>query len=34
MIWKNGVSGNMIDNPGNLDSATLNLITKLVTEAY
>ena len=34
MIWKNGVSGSWIDNPGNLDSETLNLITKLVTEAY
>lgn len=34
MIWKNGVSGSMIDNPGNLDSETLNLVTNLVTQAY
>lgn len=33
MIHK-GLSGTYIDNPGNLDSETLNLITKLVTEAY
>ena len=33
-IWKEGVSGTYLDNPGNLDSETLNLITKLVTEAY
>lgn len=30
---KEGVSGNMIDNPGNLKSETLNLITRLVKEA-
>lgn len=29
-----GVSGLYTDNPGNLDSETLNLATKLVTEAY
>lgn len=34
VIWRNGVSGSRIDNPGNLDSETLNLITRLVTEAY
>ena len=33
-FWKNGVSGTYIDNPGNMDSETLNLVTKLVTEAY
>lgn len=33
MIHK-GISGTYIDNPGNLNSETLNLITKLVTEAY
>ena len=29
-----GLSGNMIDNPGNLESDTLNLITSLVKEAF
>lgn len=33
-IHRKGVSGLAIDNPGNLSSETLNLITKLVTEAY
>lgn len=33
-IWKNGVSGTYIDNPGNMNSETLNLVTNLVTEAY
>ena len=33
-IWKHGVSGTYTDNPGNMDSDTLNLVTKLVTEAY
>lgn len=33
-IHKNGVSGSYLDNPGNLNSETLNLVTKLVTEAY
>lgn len=33
-VWKNGASGTYIDNPGNLKSETLNLATKLVTEAY
>nr|DAD59190.1 MAG TPA: hypothetical protein [Bacteriophage sp.]DAU18058.1 MAG TPA: hypothetical protein [Bacteriophage sp.] len=33
-IWKHGISGTYIDNPGNMDSDTLNLVTKLVTEAY
>lgn len=34
MVHKEGLSGNMIDNPGNLSSETLNSVTKLVTEAY
>ena len=29
-----GLTGNYSDNPGNLRSETLNLVTKLVTEAY
>ena len=33
-IWKQGVSGTYIDNPGNMNSETLNLVTSLVTEAY
>lgn len=33
-IHRNGVSGSYLDNPGNLSSETLNLVTKLVTEAY
>ena len=33
-IWRHGVSGSYLDNPGNLNSDTLNLVTKLVTEAY
>lgn len=33
-IFRHGVSGNRIDNPGNLDSENLNLITQLVSEAY
>ncbi len=33
-IHRNGVSGSYLDNPGNLNSETLNLVTKLVTEAY
>lgn len=33
-IYKHGVSGSYLDNPGNLSSDTLNLVTKLVTEAY
>lgn len=33
-VHKKGLSGSYLDNPGNLDSETLNLITKLVTEAY
>lgn len=33
-FWKDGVSGTYTDNPGNLDSETLNLVTKLTTEAY
>ena len=33
-IWKHGISGTYIDNPGNMNSDTLNLVTKLVTEAY
>lgn len=31
---KEGLRGNYFDNPGNLESETLNTITKLVTEAY
>ncbi len=31
---RNGVQSLMIDNPGNLNNETLNLLTKLVTEAY
>lgn len=34
LIWKNGISGLMIDNPGQLQSESLNLLTKLCTEAY
>ena len=34
MILRHGWSGTYLDNPGNLDSQTLNLVTKLVTEAY
>lgn len=34
MIFRHGWSGTYLDNPGNLDSETLNLVTKLVTEAY
>lgn len=33
-MFKEGLSGNMIDNPGNLDSETLNLVTVLIKEAY
>ena len=29
-----GLSSSYIDNPGNLDSETLNMLTKLVTEGY
>lgn len=34
IINKKGISGLYVDNPGNLNSETLNLLTKLVTEAY
>ena len=34
LIYRHGVSGSYLDNPGNLSSDTLNLVTKLVTEAY
>lgn len=34
LIHKHGLTGSYIDNPGNLNSETLNLVTKLVTEAY
>lgn len=34
LIWKRGLSGSYTDNPGNLSSETLNLITKLVLECY
>lgn len=33
-ILKKGISGLKVDNPGNLTSNTLNLLTKLVTQAY
>lgn len=33
-IFKNGISGIRVDNPGNLDNETLNLITNMTTEAY
>lgn len=33
-IWKDGFTGTYFNNPGNQDSDTLNLISKLVTEAY
>lgn len=33
-VWKNGWSGTYLDNPGNMDSETLNLVTSLVSEAY
>lgn len=33
-IFHKGLSGTYIDNPGNLNSETLNTITKAVTEAY
>lgn len=33
-IPQEGFTGNYSDNPGNLKSETLNLVTKLVTEAY
>ncbi len=33
-ILKSGLSGTFIGNPGNMESDTLNLITRLVTEAY
>lgn len=34
LIFKNGISGLYQDNPGNTTSETLNLLTRLVTEAY
>jgi len=34
LIHKKGVSTLLFDNPGNLASDTLNLLTKLTTEAY
>lgn len=33
-IFNNGVKSLMLDNPGNLDNATLNKLTSLITEAY
>lgn len=33
-VHQEGFTGNYSDNPGNLKSETLNLVTKLVTEAY
>jgi hypothetical protein len=34
MIARDGLTGTYLDNPGNLSSDTLNLMTKLVTQAY
>ena len=34
MIHRDGLTGTYLDNPGNLSSDTLNLMTKLVTQAY
>lgn len=34
LIWKKGLTGSYTDNAGNLSSETLNLVTKLVFEAY
>lgn len=34
LVNKKGVNGLLIDNPGNLASDTLNLLTRLTTEAY
>lgn len=34
MIHQHGLTGSYLDNPGNLNSDALNLVTKLVTEAY
>lgn len=33
-IHRNGVQSLMLDNPGNLNNDTLNVLTKLVSEAY
>lgn len=33
-IFQKGLSGTYLDNPGNLNSETLNTITRVVTEAY
>lgn len=33
-IWKDGVQGSYIDNPGMLNNETLNNVTKLVNRAY
>lgn len=33
-ITRNGVQSLMLDNPGNLNNDTLNVLTKLVSEAY
>lgn len=33
-ILRHGISGTYTDNPGNLNSQTLNLVTRVVTEAY
>lgn len=33
-FWKDGISGTYLDNPGNMNAETLNLVTSLVTEAY
>ncbi len=34
MIFKDGWSGTYFDNPGNMNSETLNLVTQLTTQAY
>jgi hypothetical protein len=33
-IFTQGYSSTQMDNPGNLSSETLNLVTQLTTEAY
>jgi hypothetical protein len=33
-LWSKGHTGSYMDNPGNLTSDTLNLITRMVMEGY
>jgi hypothetical protein len=33
-VFTKGWSGSYVDNPGNLDSNTLNVLTKLVAQGY